>query len=397
MGNNKVSFEGFFDLIYSYEYIQELEPLTKKTSDSDLIKFIKKEFPFYKKLTDNIELSCIEIFKNEDKKYKKLLVDLKQDLNALSITKKASILSMASKLLKLGVNKELVFNQILASYEKDLILFNQSTPFFINRLLKTYGDKRTIQLFFDVDTKKWEQEIKMGISELSEAGEPTDQLEKKPKSLRSIHDYILRQLDKIELDNIQYQQEDAPLKPREDLLVLNGQTIVVEDNKYLVKIAQTRYDLCNFSLRSVFDNCVGKFSEYFDRGSSGFATYIGIFTPDQKPLYCIEATKYSFIQAKGVSNSEIPYGVRKSLEAILTLVPEVPKDFTPIKHHFIFGYKYNSITSSLFLMFSKNMSIYEYEGVDAQTYEEFVAEDKKGAFLNSVLKRGSKYRCQKVS
>ena len=43
----------------------------------------------------------------------------------------------------------------------------------------------------------------------------------------------------------------------------------------------------------------------------------------------------------------------------------------------------------------KNGSIYEYEKFDQQTYETFAKEDKKGSFLNAVIKK--KYKGQRIA
>jgi hypothetical protein len=390
-----LSFKDFLAEVNKSEYAQINDLFPQRMSLDRFYSFINWQYPFFKRnpsLSSDIEKSCQSIFKNKDKKYKKILLDFMVDTCAITKLKKASLIEVASRLIRSGINKDLVYNRIQLAVSENKVFFAIGSITFIRSLLKEYDEKRVIDLFFDEDTSGQEMEINSGLREFKDKLEKYT-FKKKPKSLKEIHDDILNKLDIIELDRSQFETKNEPLNPREDLINLDNKIIECNNSKFLVKIAKSRHDLCVFSSRSVFNNCVGKFSEYFEKGKEGKSTFIGVFSENNKPLYCIEANKYNFIQASGVSNSLIPIDIRRSLESLLTLTPEVPSDFTPVKHSFIFGYKYNSENQSLFLMFSKNEMIYEYEDVDPLTYEEFVSEPKKGAFLNSVLKKKRFNKC----
>lgn len=233
-----------------------------------------------------------------------------------------------------------------------------------------------------VDSWKSALGMEMDISKL---------IVKQPKTFHEIHDFLIERMNEEE---IIANKENFDLNQREDFLKLDNTKIQVLDQTMVVKVPKTRHDLAVFSRKSMFDNCVGTGDGYAEQVKAGRCSIVGVFDEKNKPLYCIQTSKYSFLQATGVSNARIPKEVFAALEQAITVKPELPADFIPVNHSFIFGYSYNPKNECLYLMFRKTEYIYEYTGVESDVYEEFAKTSYKGQMLNSVIK---KYPCHRLN
>jgi hypothetical protein len=215
-------------------------------------------------------------------------------------------------------------------------------------------------------------------------------LPRQPKNVEEIHDFLF---ERYEEEKLISSKDNFELNQREDFLKMDNKEIDVLGETLIVRVPKTRHELAIFSRKSVFDNCVGKGDSYAVGCKEGRWSILGLFDKKNNPKYCIQTSKYSFLQAKGVSNQSIPKDIFFALESLITIKPELPSDFIEVQHSFIFGYSYNPKTNSMFVMFRKNENIYEYTGVPMDVYETFAKEKNKGVILNSQIK---KYPFQKV-
>lgn len=312
----------------------------------------------------------------------------------------------ASFLIKNEFNKDIVFNFISQVNSDELDQEQIISKNIFKLLLIKYTPQKVCELVFNTTFSKYVlKEIVRGYSELKtlilENSETQNlnlskerqeeylkkSLRKQPKSFNEIHDYLF--------NCVSYERDksgvtDYSLNQREDFLKLQNQEIIVNNEIFIIDVPRTRFDLVNYSRHDVFNNCIGKSEKFAEQCVQGSSAIIGIFDKNKKPKYCILTGKYSFKQAKAVSNDSIPQDVYFALEKQLTLTPTIPDDFIKIEHSFIFGYKYNPEKGSLFLMFKPRgdkIPIYEYFNVEFEVYEDFVIEDKKGSFLNSTIKK----------
>ena len=434
--NNKItpqlSFFNYFQVdiskmksigIYDIEqWFGDFEEATKISMEPQT--FSKKQELFILKVIDTLEkeesLSLFKV-KNKkdpigqvlskiptDKKYRKLFFESFQNLYLL--IKVSPYWVNGLNLISLGVNKDLVYNEIVKKIgfikDKDLSslgsirelrvsgflqnanLFNKSKLKF---LISKYSHERVISLVFN-DSLGKVNFIEDVIREIKDSriskSDLVKLLPKKPKNIDEIHDFFFDQLALIKIEK----EPDFPLNPREDFLKMDGKEIEIDNEKLKVHVPKTRKELGIYSAKHMFDNCVGTSDHYAQGVKNGNWTIIGVFDQLNKPRYCLQVQKYSFLQAKGVRNSEIDKKVLVKLESLLTIKPELPSQFIPVDHSFIFGYCYNPEKESLFIMFRKNESIYENFGVSQDVYETFQKEKSKGRFLNSVLKKLSNER-----
>ena len=370
-----------FNHIVESSYIREEE---------EVLKEIFSIYPVYKNLYKK-EASNL-IFKSDQKKFKKLIFQF-QNMSMEELYFTLPILDISNKLIRANFSPDIIFNEInfyLLNNFRTKTLIGTTTIKnikIIAKFLNATNKKgyiqcdRLLKLFYSPSLDHFQNNniinlIDDLIQDINEVNEYTKKqikdnrlVPRKPKSFHDMHQYINQRL--VEMSRLK--SPIINLKPREDLLKLHQKEIEVKNKKLRVYIAKTNHDLIKFSMKSVFDNCVGRFNSYTERGINGTSSFVGIFEKD-KPLYCIETSLYNFKEAKGVSNQLIPKDIRNELENLLTLVPEVPEDFISIKHSFISGYKYNPETEILYLMFNKG-SIYEYLNVSNEIYENFSKAD----------------------
>lgn len=393
MDLKKFSFLAYFDLSKTEQ------------ENSDSYPFIKEPL-FFQIFKNNSYIDYIKKFCNNsdnpfdyqlrgysDKKFKTLFFTNISNLVESCIT--AWVFNQGREFLSFSnVNKDVLYNH-MSKYlaERHDIRFGNLLPIFkknqIKFLMDLYNVDRVLSLVFNIDNSGYSFDNFKDIIKESKALDYTlDELKKvlpkKPKSLSEIHDYFFND-HKIRAI---LREPDYDLNPREDLFKLNNSIIEVENQKLKVIIPKTRHELALFSKKHFFDNCVGSSFTYANNVLNQNSVIFGIFSePERKPLYCIEAKKYSFKQARGVSNSDIPDNVVNQLQGLLTLKPELPSEFIEVSNSFIFGYKYNPDELKFYVMFRKNETIYEYNGVPFDVYEKFQTEKSKGSVLNSYVKK----------
>lgn len=392
---------GNFDLLKISENSQEFSQKQEDFVLKVITKIHKKNaLSFFKVKNKKNSIEQVLSKLPTDKKYRKLFFESFQNIYLL--TKMAPYWNNGVNLISLGVNKDLIYNELVKGLEYgksekfgldsdkttirrlNIKSFSKSS---IKFLLSNYSHERVISLVFNLSTDRLDSIIEDVIVEIKQSRISKKVLEKmlpkKPKSLMELHDSFFEQLALVKIDK----EPDFPLNPREDFLKMDGKEIEIDNEKLKVHVPKTRKELGMYSARHMFDNCVGTSDHYAQGVKNGEWTIIGVFDQLNKPRYCLQVKKYSFLQAKGVKNSEINKNVLVKLESLLTVKPELPNQFIPVDHSFIFGYCYNPEKESLFIMFRKNESIYEYFNVSQDIYETFQKEKSKGRFLNSVLKK----------
>lgn len=358
------------------EFIKTL--LTLLVKKKNLKYFIDEEIneDFYK-----------QVFKtNKGSSYRSYVSDINKT-NPTNRIIMFSVLNLAQSLIECGINRDLIINKL--KDKKDWTLIKSPSLTHIKLLKALYDDARVINLLISKeDHCSVLKEIKRLQKDLATWFSPDEIKEyrvypKKPKTLKEIHDRLVSKInEKQQFKSV----KDFDLNPREDLLKLDGKGIIVNGNDWVVRVAKTKLDLVRFSQSSVFSNCVGTSSTYGVRAKEGKCTIFGIFTQDNKPLYCIETGEYSFNQAMGVGNTSVPIDIYTALEEMLTIQPVLPEDFIEVKHSFIFGYKYDPTNKELYISFRKG-SVYKYLEVPNDVYEFFAEQPNKGHNLNTIIKK----------
>lgn len=393
MDLKKFSFLAHFDLSknHAHECVllksPEFNQKVSLTADSHYIDYVKKLS------NDSVNPLDYQLREYSDKKFRTLFFNNISNLWQSCFT--LWVFNQGREFLKFPqVNKDVLYNHMSRFLtQNDNLQYQSLLPIFkksqLNFLMELYNVERVLSLVFDNEQSSYVFDNFKDIIKESKALDYTlDDLKKvlpkKPKSLSEIHDYFFND-QKI---RVVLREPDYELNPREDLFKLNNSVIEVENQKLKVIIPKTRHELALFSQKKFFDNCVGSSANYAKNVLEQNSVIFGIFSePERKPLYCIEAKKYSFKQARGVSNSVIPDNVLNQLQGLLTLKPELPKDFIEVSNSFIFGYKYIPDDLKFYVMFRKNESIYEYNGVPFDVYEKFQTEKSKGSVLNSYVKK----------
>lgn len=201
---------------------------------------------------------------------------------------------------------------------------------------------------------------------------------KKTKTLRQWHDMAQRTSSRIDAG-------DFSLEQREDILALDNAKI---DGDMVIRVPETHFDLV--TLGDSLDFCIGN-GNYSREVKEKKCSIIAVFDKN-KPLYGIQFTRYKIKEAHGFSNrreNKPSKDILRQLEALILKRPDCPDDFLPITDSgFIHGYKYDN--KNLYLQL--NDSIYIYFDVPHDVYEELLDSDRKGAFLNSTIKRN--YECE---
>lgn len=275
---------------------------------------------------------------------------------------------------KCKINKDLIFQKI-DSYELGSLKKKRTvTQKFIFQLLKSYPEKRVVDLIFE-DSDYIEDTMAM-FNQLDkhcdrDAKNYYEFLPKKPKSMKEIHDKCNKILVKIGI-------ADFSLEQREDVLKLDKREIL--NGEAVIRVPRTHHDLVD--LGEDLNFCIGNGS-YSYQVRQGKCSIVAIYSGN-KPLYGVQFTRYSIKQAYGFGNSVVPQNILFEIEDSLISKPEVPEDFIRMSHSFIYGYKYDN--ENMYFMLS-NGGIYMYENVSNETYEEFMDADSKGSYFASVIKK----------
>jgi hypothetical protein len=249
----------------------------------------------------------------------------------------------------------------------------------INLLRKTYNDNRIFRLLTEASLTGLRDTMDM-MNLIHERHPTLSYLPKKPKDIHHLHESCLRTLPKVG-------QKDYDLQQREDILMLDGKEM---DNGLTLRVPKRHFDLVD--LGEVLGFCIGNGAysrKVFERKSSIVALF------DKKgPVYGIEFSRYSILEAQGFGNLPKNRPSQDVLHAIQQLVlktPELPSEFLPIADSgWVHGYRYTD--KDLYLLLKDR--IYIYADVPEEVYESLLDSDRKGTFVNRYIKPN--YDCEFV-
>lgn len=272
-------------------------------------------------------------------------------------------------------NKDLILNTFeLIDISKENFNIHHINKTNINLLEKYFNERQIINII----TEKPElvTDIFLMLKRVLENNIELTKIKEHKKTLE-LHDYLTMLCSRI--------KNDFDLEQRPDVVILEGKKII--DNLTIV-VPRTHLDLVKLGQKLNF--CIGN-GNYSKQVKNKQCSIISVCENDN-PKYGVQFTRYSVLQAKGLGNSNLPKNVLYALENLLTEKPELPTDFLEITDSsFIDGYKYNN--KDLYL--SMKGKVYIYIDVPHNVYEELIASDRKGAYLNSHIK--NRYEYQRLS
>ncbi len=310
---------------------------------------------------------CQKVFnkpsKSTRKMIKKVFESPEPSLSVLNIIK---ILSISLK-----INNDLIIKNYNSDVER---ITNPSslTVDFTKKLLKRYPEDRVVKLLLNDDLSLIADTAHM-INEIEDMRE-IDFLPKKPKTIKEIHDSLSRMMLKLNIPNYSLEQ-------REDILILDDKAL---NDNMVIRVPKTHYDLID--LGEDLNFCIGN-GYYSKEVKEGRCSVVSIYK-NNKPLYGIQFNRYAISQAYGFDNEEIPQDILLLLQDALISEPLVPKDFIAISDSgWIQGFKYNN--KDLYIMMNHN--IYVYFDVEKETYEELLTSDRKGTYVNQIIKPNYSY------
>jgi hypothetical protein len=272
---------------------------------------------------------------------------------------------------KLKLNKDIIFNDLKnrkISLDKHKEISKSITQASIKTLLKYYPEKRVINLLLNNDLSMFKDTIYM-FNQIEQLRDDFSFLPKKPKNIKIIHDALSRMTRKLETP-------DFNLEQRDDVLALDKK--ILKDG-LTIRVPKCHYDLVD--LGEALNFCIGN-GYYSNQVKDKKCSIVGVFD-NKGAKYGIQFTRYSIQQAYGFGNTKLPANILAELQNELTSKPEVPTDFISIADStFIHGYKYND--KDLYLMLKEH--IYIYYDVPKDVYEELINSEKKGKYLNQIIK-----------
>lgn len=350
----------------------------KNDKDSELLDYIEDNNFHHKSLKivlDSIDEKygfesnnvCNKIFNNPTKKLRKFTAKMFEsktpDISVLNIIR---ILSFSNK-----VNNDLIIKNYNPNIDRSFHV-SSITVSFVKKLLNLYPEERVVKILLNDDLSFLSDTIHM-MKEI-ELKRELDFLPKKPKTIKEIHDCLNRMSLKLEIPNYSLEQ-------REDILILDNKEIA---DKMIIRVPKTHYDLVD--LGEDLNFCIG--NGYYSREvRDGKCSIVSIYQ-NNKPLYGIQFSRYAINQAYGFDNEEIPNEILLKLQDALISEPKVPKDFIAISDSkWINGFKYNN--KDLYIMM--NHIIYVYFDVEQDVYEELINSDRKGTFVNQIIKPNYSY------
>jgi hypothetical protein len=268
---------------------------------------------------------------------------------------------------KLELNKDIIFNELKnrkISLEVHNTISKSITQTAIKTLLRHYPEKRVVNLLLNNELSMLNDTIYM-FKEIENMRDDFSFLPKKPKNIKIIHDTLSRMTRKLETPNFNLEQRD-------DVLAL--------DKKILKDGMSIRVPKSHYDLGEALNFCIGN-GYYSNQVKNKKCSIVGVF--DSKGAkYGIQFTRYAIQNAYGFGNTKLPANILAELQNELTSKPEVPTDFISIDDStFIHGYKYDK---DLYLMLKEH--IYIYYDVPKDIYEELVSSEKKGRYLNQIIK-----------
>jgi hypothetical protein len=293
-----------------------------------------------------------------------------------------SAVSLTYCLLQAGCNKQRVVAMDL-SWRKSDARFNVSpylSAAMIKRFMAFYGEERLIklitgsilpeccELLYEID--KYIKAAKKALGDIS-------MVDSKHKTLESALCCFEELHEKISLG-------DFDLEQKEDTLLIDG----LDVEGLTVRIPRTHYDLVRIG--EVLRFCIG--SGEYSRGVKRGLPVIALYK-DEKPIFAFQFSPYRVLEAQGFSNTtEVPKSVMKPLQDIFLITPTDASQFLPITDSgWIHGYRYDG--QHLYLLLGHR--IYAYFDVSLSDYEGLLDSNRKGRYVNTVIKGRYEYLEQK--
>ena len=119
-------------------------------------------------------------------------------------------------------------------------------------------------------------------------------LPKQPESMDDIHDALFNH---VEYEETKHQIKDYSLGISCEDFKMDEMKIIVNGEDHGIHIPKTRLELITYSKYNLFDNCIGK-DEYYAKGCVDKKwSIIGVLI-QEKPKYCIQTAKYSFLNRR---------------------------------------------------------------------------------------------------
>lgn len=314
----------------------------------------------------DINVLSSKIFKKTTKQSRKFVTSLfasdKPDVSILNVVR---VLSYS-----LNLNVNLIIN----NYKKVKKEYGSRslTVEFVKELLRIYPEKRVVKLIM-ADSFSNLYDVVYMMKEIKKERK-IDFLPSRPSSLKEIHDSLSRMTLKLKSKNYSLDQ-------RIDVLQLDN--IAINDNM-TIKVPKTHYDLIDLGEELNF--CIGNgyySREVLERRSSIVSIY-----NKNKPIYGVQFGRYSIMSAYGFDDKPVPSDILLEIQNALISEPLVSKDFIAITDSsFIHGIKYTN--ENLYVIMSEK--IYIYYDVEQHVYEELIESERKGTYLNRIIKGNYNY------
>lgn len=333
------------------------------------INLIKKSFDEYGL---NISTLSQMVFDKPTKKSRKFLISILEKKLCIGWIYIFKVLSKSAK-----INQDLIFSEMQninleKNFHSDLL-----TVSFLKSLKKTYNDKRLLKLILSSNFEH-NNDIQFMLKKINSEIDK-DFLPKKPSNFNDIHKSCERMVLKLSSKNFDLNQRD-------DIVALDNKEI---NNNLYIRVPKTHYDLID--LGEDLNFCIGN-GYYSEEVRQGNCSIVSIYDTKNKPVYGIQFNRYSIKQAYGFDNEIIPNHILVDIQNALISRPEVPNDFIAISDStWIQGFKYDD--KDLYLLL--NGKIYIYFDVERSDYEELIHSERKGSFVNQIIKKNYKY--EKVS
>lgn len=316
----------------------------------------------------NIKTLSEKVFLNPTKKSRKWLMSIFENENSIGWIHIVRLLCKSAK-----INQDIVFRYL---NDIDLKKENHSDKLSLNLLQllkKEYNENRVVKLILESDYSH-NSDISYMLKELRTKVD-INFLPNKPKNLDDIHSSCVDIFQKLKTDNYSLEQ-------REDILALDNTVI---KNDLTIRVPKSHYDLV--FLGEELNFCIG--NGYYSREVKEKRCSVVSIYKNNKPIYGVQFNRYSIKQAYGFDNQIIPSKILVDIQNALISAPEVPHDFIAISDSkWINGYKYND--KDLYLLL--NGHIYIYYDVEQDIYEQLILSERKGAFVNRIIKGTYEYK-----
>lgn len=280
------------------------------------------------------------------------------------------LMYIACEMVNSGIDKNLIHNYISSydlNFDTKINHYESVNRETISTLLHFYNEKRTVKLL--LTAIDFISDTIHSLKTLIKHNEFVPM--KKPKSIYQLHENASELTSKVKIGNL-------ALSQREDILKLHNMSL---SSDMIIKVPNTHYELVH--LGESLNFCIGN-GYYTDQIMKGKCSIVSVCKANGKPLYGIQFTRYAIHQAYGFGNTELPDNILYELEELLLAKPSLPDDFIPFEHSFMAGYKYDN--NNLYILFKKYDSVYMYENVPNDVYDEFMMAESKGSYFASFIR-----------